>query len=116
MIPGLDMGKMLKLAPLAAKKLTDLTLEDISGVVSMFGIEVSVTEELQAAALGLLQGKDIHTVADMIQSPESVTMMVEFIRKGLSPTYDQPLDIETSYVDLTPPTQLMTAPPGWRLV
>lgn len=65
---------------LAGKRLEDLTMSDLQKVSNTMGLEVKITDELQQAALGLLQGKDIHTVADMIQSPDSVAQLINLLR------------------------------------
>jgi len=73
-------AKFAPLMYLAGKRLEDLTMVDLQKVTNTLGLEVKITSELQQAALGLLQGKDIHTVSDMIQSPESVTQLINLLR------------------------------------
>lgn len=78
MVPSF--AKYLPLLSLKDKRLDELTLDDLRGVAGMMGIELAITDELKEAGLALLQGKDINTVADMIQSPESVTQLLQFLQ------------------------------------
>lgn len=78
MVPSF--AKYLPLLSLKDKRLDELTLDDLRGVAGMMGIELAITDELKEAGLALLQGKDINTVADMIQSPESITQLLQFLQ------------------------------------
>lgn len=80
-----DLMKLAKLAPLLPKRLDELSVEELKGVQTVLGVEADVTEELKAAALALFQGKNLNTVADMIQSPESIKQLVLFLKRGLTP-------------------------------
>lgn len=73
-------AKYLPLLSLKDKRLKDLTLDDLRGVADVMGVELAITDELKEAGLALLQGKDIHTVADMIQSPESIAQLLQFLQ------------------------------------
>lgn len=122
MIPGL--GKFTNLMPLASKTLDELTVSDLSSVADAFGVKVNVTQELKEAGLALLKGKDIHSVADMIQSPESVLMIVDFLNRAISNEPDDvligeyvvetdaPILIESRGGGASP---VLSANPGWRL-
>lgn len=72
----LPFAKLAPFAHLLDKQITDLTPSDIDGVLGALGVQVNVTDELRSAGLALLQGRDINSVADMIQSPESVQQLV----------------------------------------
>lgn len=72
---------MLTLLPLLGKKISDLTLEDITRVRDFMKLDVVVTPELRDAGIALLQGMDIDSVADMIQSPESVQQLMSLFVK-----------------------------------
>lgn len=81
-----------KLGPLLPKKLTDLSLDDLNSVCDIFGLKVKLTEELKLAALGLLQGQDLSTVADVVQSPESVQQLVSLFRGNAEQTVPEQPD------------------------
>lgn len=82
----MDILRLAKLAPLVGKDLSDLTLPDLELAAAVFDIEVVATEELRNAALALLQGKNIHSVADLIQSPESVQQLISMFRRSKDTT------------------------------
>lgn len=131
MIPGI--GGFTAIMPLMGKTLQELSLSDLSNVADVFGFEVRVTEELKEAALALLKGENINKVADMIQSPESVIMLVDFLRRAVSTgdddydrvfgrkTPDPEVPILTRSVsdDVTltvPRNELISSPfTGWKL-
>ncbi|UNI73407.1 hypothetical protein ER16_Small3 [Pseudomonas phage ER16] len=46
-------------------------------------MKVNVTDELMAAGLALLRGQNINTVADMIQTPESIGQLLAFVQRGI---------------------------------
>lgn len=76
--------KFLKLLPLASKRLEDLTLAELNDVREIMGVEVHVTDELKSAGLALLKGNNLDTVADLIQSPESIKQLIAFLRGGVT--------------------------------
>lgn len=78
MVPSF--AKYLPLLSLKDKRLDDLTLDDLRGVAGVMGIELAITDELKEAGMALLQGRDINTVADMIQSPESIAQLLQFLQ------------------------------------
>lgn len=80
----LPFAKLMPFAHLLDKRITDLTTDDIDGVLGALGVQVNITEELRSAGLALLQGHDINSVADMIQSPESVQQLVALVMKPAS--------------------------------
>lgn len=80
----LPFAKLMPFAHLLDKQITDLTPADIDGVLGALGVQVNVTDELRAAGLALLQGRDIDSVADMIQSPESVQQLVAMLAGPVS--------------------------------
>lgn len=119
----LPFAKLMPFAHLLDKQITDLTTEDIDGVLDALGVQVNVTEELRSAGLALLQGRDINSVADMIQSPESVQQLVAMFTR---PATDEGLaSIEVSnmyghepigipYVDPKPKPKPKKLPAGGR--
>lgn len=82
----MDILRYAKLAPLFGKKLTDLSLDDLQVAADAFDVKVAVTEELKTAALALLQGQKIDSVADLVQSPESVQQLISFFKRGENPS------------------------------
>lgn len=75
--------------PLMGRKLVDLTIEDLGLLQSALGLNIRITPELQIAALGLLQGKSIDTVADLVQSPESLQQLVSLVKGEVKPEIQQ---------------------------
>ena len=90
----LQLASLSKLLP---RRLESLTLEEIKGISDAFGVKVSVTNELRDAALALLQGKSLDTVADMIQSPESIQQLVLFLKGGLTYVADAEIENHPEY-------------------
>jgi len=82
LLPSGGIMKLLPLLSLKDKRLEDLTIDELGQASSAFGIDVPVTSELKTAAIALLHGKDLNTVSDLIQSPESVTQLVTFLKGG----------------------------------
>lgn len=79
-------GKLMALGQLTQLKdrtLQSLTREELEGLARTFGISVPITEELRTAGLALLKGESLDTVSDMIQSPESIQLITNFLRGGL---------------------------------
>lgn len=81
----MDIVRYAKIAPLLGKKLADLSVDDIKLATETFGVDVQVTEELKAAALGLLQGQQLDSVAELVQSPESLQQLISFFKKERDP-------------------------------
>lgn len=75
--PGLT-----KLGHLASLRSVDLTVEHLDEIASALEVSIPVTEELKRALVAFLGGQDIHSVCDLIQSPESVRDVIEFLRGG----------------------------------
>lgn len=82
----MDILRYAKLAPLFGKKLSDLSLGDLQVAADTFDVNVPVTEELKTAALALLQGQNIDSVAELVQSPESVQQLISFFKRGANPS------------------------------
>ena len=82
------LGGLAQLAALRNRRLESLTREELGGLAKAFGINVPVTEELRVAGLELLKGKSLDSVADMIQSPESVAQIVTFLTGGVKSLTD----------------------------
>lgn len=73
---------MLGLLTKYGEQLSALSLEDIDAIAATFNFKIKATEELKAAAVALMRGKDINTVADLVKSPESVKQLIEFVKNG----------------------------------
>jgi len=72
---------MMKLVGLLSKKTSELTVEDLQVIKTSLKIDtLNLTEELKDAAVSLLAGRDIHNVADLIQSPDSVKMVTDLFQ------------------------------------
>lgn len=76
--PGL--AKLGHLTNLEAK---DLSVDHLNDIARALNADIPVTEELKVATVAFLQGQDINSVCDLIQSPESVRDVIEFLRGGL---------------------------------
>lgn len=74
---------LFALAPLLGRRLDDLSIEELGDIGRTLGIQLDVTDELKQAGLALLQGKSIDTVAELVQSPESVAQLVAFLKGGV---------------------------------
>jgi ribosomal protein L12E/L44/L45/RPP1/RPP2 len=70
----------IKLMPLMGKTIQEITVDDLSLVINALNLKVQPTEELRLAAVELLKGRDIDSVADLIKSPESIAMIGNFIQ------------------------------------
>lgn len=93
----LPFAKLMPFAHLLDKQITDLTTADIDGVLDALGVQVNVTEELRSAGLALLQGRDINSVADMIQSPESVQQLVAMFTRPASEEELASIEVSNMY-------------------
>ena len=71
-----------QLKSMGGRTLDSLSAEEIGGIAKAFGLRVPITDELKAAGMALLAGKDLNTVNDMIQSPESVMQLVSLLKNG----------------------------------
>lgn len=94
-------AKFGQLASLRGRRLESLTPAEIGGIAKMFGVNVEVTEELKAAGMALLAGKDLNTVSDMIQDPESVGQLVQLLRGGLVQQSAKPTQAEQEVSAMT---------------
>lgn len=68
--------------PLMNRKLSSLTVPELAGVRDALGLKFTVNEEIRDAAMALLQGQPLDTVADLIKSPEAVAELVAFLEGG----------------------------------
>jgi len=75
----LPFAKFAPLLKYAGARFEDLTLDDMKQVAEVLGIQVNVTDELKEAGVALMRGENIHSVADMIKSPESIQQLMEFL-------------------------------------
>lgn len=85
----MDFNRLMVIGPLMGRKLSDLTIDDLGHLQSALGLNIRITPELQNAALALLQGKSIDTVADLVQSPESVKQLVSLVKGEVKPEVQQ---------------------------
>lgn len=84
---------LMSLVDLKDMKASDLTKEHVTRIAAAFGHNLPFTEELVDALVALLRGKNIHAVADIIRSPDSMTDLVTFFKggyKGLIEAKSQP--------------------------
>lgn len=82
MFPSLNLAKVSALMQYADRKLADLTVDDLRSIADVLGIaDIDVTPELREAGLALLKGQNVDSVADMIQSPESIHQLVSVFQK-----------------------------------
>lgn len=71
------------LKSMGGRTLSSLSAEEIGAIAKGFGLHVQISDELKAAGMALLAGKDLNTVNDMIQSPESVLQLVSLLKNGV---------------------------------
>lgn len=71
-----------QLKSMGGRRLESLTATEIGEIAKGFGLDVQITDELKAAGMALLAGKDLNTVSDMIQNPESVIQLVTLLKNG----------------------------------
>lgn len=76
----LPLAKLAPLMYLAGYRLEDLQMSDFRKIAEVLNIKVDITDELKEAGLAMLRGENIHTVADMIKSPQSLQQLVLFIQ------------------------------------
>lgn len=93
----IQLMQLAKLAPLMSRRLESLTLDELRDIGDTLGLKVRVTEELKTAALALLQGKSLDTVADMIQQPESVQQLVLFLKGGMTSVAEAEIENHPDY-------------------
>lgn len=78
----IGVGGLMKLMPLQSKRVEDLTRDDMELVASTLKISGPVSRELFGSAVALMKGEGIHKAADLIQSPETVTKLVQLLTSG----------------------------------
>lgn len=76
--------KLTGLSDMLNLKAKDIRKEDVVRLAEAFNITISVNDELVDAFVALLRGKNIHAVADIIQSPDSVGEIIAFVKGGFS--------------------------------
>lgn len=86
-----------KVAPLMNRTLSSLTIDELKSIGSTLGLKVSITGELRDAALALLKGKSLDTVADLIQQPESIQQLVSFLKGGITSIADAEVETHPDY-------------------
>jgi hypothetical protein len=101
-------------------RVDELTVDHAVSVLSEFGVNVPVDDELLKAGMALLQGQNINTVADMIQKPDSVLKLVEFMGRGANLIKHTPDDfnvvaVQPQQLTIDSPVGLISANPGWRM-
>lgn len=67
---------MFALLPLLGKDVDQLSVEDIAAISKTLNINIPITEELRTAGIALLKGENIHKVADLIKSPDSIQKLL----------------------------------------
>lgn len=108
--------KLLQFLPLLNMRLEDLTVTTVKDVLAASGKHVEINDELLAAGVALLAGENIHTVSDMIQSPEALQQLVQFFSRGVGLRLQTDGSAEEpSVINHEADTpRLYTGPPGWR--
>lgn len=74
--------KLLELGDMVGIKANQLTPTHLQRVAAAFNVALPFTDELVAAFVDLLKGKDVNSVADAIQSPDSIRDIVLFFKGG----------------------------------
>lgn len=97
----LDLLKFAKFAPLLNRKLDSLSTDEVREIGQAIGLKVTVTEELKDAALALLKGKSLDTVADMIQHPESIQQLVLFMKGGIQSVAEAEIENHPDYAGVS---------------
>lgn len=67
------------------KRLEELSDHDIQSILKQLNIDLAVTPELKDAALALLKGESIETVADLAGSKEAIAKVVSFFQAQPKP-------------------------------
>lgn len=77
------LNKLLVLSKYKDRRIESLTAAELDELASLFGVQIKITDELKNAVLGLLKGQSLDTVSDMIQSPDSIAMLIDFVKRGI---------------------------------
>lgn len=83
---------LTKLAPLFGKQTRDLVVDDLKTILDVLNIRRPASPELLSAATALLQGRGIDTASDLIQSPEAVQELLEFLQAKPKPSAEEVLE------------------------
>lgn len=75
---------LLQLGYLKDKRASELSIDDIGALGNAFGVSLPLTEEVQTALVAWFRGHNIDSVCDILQSPDSVVQVVQFIKGGLT--------------------------------
>jgi len=74
--------KLLGLTDMKDLRANQLRSQDVQRIADAFNVTVPFTDELVGAFLELLKGREINSVADMIQDQQSVVDVVTFLTSG----------------------------------
>lgn len=73
---------LVNLQDMLSLKSNQLNITHLQRIAQALKVEIPFHDEILEALLGLLKGRDINEVADLIQSPESVGDLVVFFQGG----------------------------------
>lgn len=73
--------KLMALAPYLTRKLDDLTVDDFAKIKDGLGVDIDLHPEIINAGVALMQGQNINTVADLIQSPAAIQSLLTMLKK-----------------------------------
>lgn len=90
--------KIVGLSDMLSLRANQLEKVHLERVADALGIEIPFNDEIINALIELLRGKDIDTVADLIQSPDSIGELVTFLRGG----YKGLIEAKTTEVGFSP--------------
>lgn len=81
---------LLSMLPLMPRKLSSLTVTELAGIRDAMGFDFKVNVEIRDAAMAMLQGQSLDTVADLVKSPEAVAELVTFLQGGFKAVAAKP--------------------------
>lgn len=77
---GVDLVSLLPLAQFKDMRLADLTPAVVGDVAKVLGLDVDVTADTTARVVELLRGENVDAMADLLNKPESVQKLHNFLR------------------------------------
>lgn len=73
---------LLQFAPLLQMDVADLSVEHVQGILDTLNVPGKIDDDLLKAGVALLQDQDIHSVADLIQSPIALQQLSSFFQSS----------------------------------
>lgn len=74
--------KLATLGDIANLRSNQISVAHLERIADAFNVQIPVTPEVTEAFVALLKGHNVNDVADLIQSPESMTDLITFFRGG----------------------------------